>query len=190
MPQVRATIRRRRNSTPSFPRDATRKIKEAVRYSLLNNIAVPFTADVNHARHDEFGILDPECFSHESLLGVSQVSVDKAANMETFATTPNHAMLFVGVGTVSNGDVVPGYHVLNSWGDGGVRKGFFLMSDKWFDAFVFEVALHRDVVQTVCSRGVGEGRRSALCRGRLLHRCLTWMEKKRRVRRHFYGFLQ
>ncbi len=55
-----------------------------------------------------------------------------------------HAMAFTGV------DVVDGKprrcRVENSWGDDVGEKGFFLLTDSWFDEYVFEIAAHKSVL--------------------------------------------
>jgi bleomycin hydrolase len=36
--------------------------------------------------------------------------------------------------------------VENSWGDKGGDKGFLVMSDRWFDEYVYEVAVEKHFV--------------------------------------------
>ena len=52
-----------------------------------------------------------------------------------------HAMLFTGVNLV-NGKPTR-WRVENSWGDKSGDKGYFIMSDRWFDEYMFEVAIHK-----------------------------------------------
>ena len=50
-------------------------------------------------------------------------------------------MLFTGVDMVDGGP--RRWRVENSWGTDAGLKGFFVMSDRWFTEFVFEVAVRR-----------------------------------------------
>ena len=54
-------------------------------------------------------------------------------------TMMTHAMLFTGV------DLVKGkptkWRVENSWGKKGGNKGYYLMTDKWFDEFSAELGI-------------------------------------------------
>ena len=102
---------------------------------------VPFTADVNFMRCDLQGVMDPDQFSYETILGIMPFLGDKAARIKYKCTSPNHAMMFVGVDVDENDDPIR-YLVLNSWGTkNNMRKGLYVMSQKWFEEYVFEVTL-------------------------------------------------
>ena len=56
-----------------------------------------------------------------------------------------HAMLFTGV-DVHDGVATVKWRVENSWGDDEVGvKGFHAMNDSWFDEYMFEVAIEKEV---------------------------------------------
>ena len=54
----------------------------------------------------------------------------------------DHAMVITGV------DLVDGkptkWKIENSWGEKPGFKGYFVMSDKWFDEFVYEVVVRKE----------------------------------------------
>jgi bleomycin hydrolase len=50
-------------------------------------------------------------------------------------------MLFTGVDLVN--DKPTKWRVENSWGDKSGAKGYFLMTDKWFDEYNFEVVVDK-----------------------------------------------
>jgi len=41
------------------------------------------------------------------------------------------------------------YKVENSWGEKSGEKGFFVMTDHWFDEFVYQVVVPRTLAQLV-----------------------------------------
>ena len=53
-----------------------------------------------------------------------------------------HAMLFTGVDLDINGNPTK-WRVENSWGDKGGDKGYYLMTDKWFDQYNYEVVVDK-----------------------------------------------
>jgi len=54
-----------------------------------------------------------------------------------------HAMVLTGVDLDGDGHAHK-WRVENSWGDKFGDKGFMIMTDAWFDEYVYEVAVSRD----------------------------------------------
>ena len=52
-----------------------------------------------------------------------------------------HAMLFTGVDLKNNKPIK--WRVENSWGPDHGEKGFDIMTDPWFDQFMYEVVIHK-----------------------------------------------
>ena len=52
-----------------------------------------------------------------------------------------HPMVFTGVNIKENKSTK--WKVQNSWGEEPGNKGFFIMSDSWFDEYNYEVAIHK-----------------------------------------------
>jgi bleomycin hydrolase len=52
-----------------------------------------------------------------------------------------HAMLFTAV-HLEDGKPTK-WRVENSWGKDVGDKGYFIMTDRWFDEFMFEIAIHK-----------------------------------------------
>ena len=53
-----------------------------------------------------------------------------------------HAMVFQGVDLKENGEPIR-WCVENSWGDEIGSKGMFLMTDAWFDEYMYQVVVQK-----------------------------------------------
>ena len=56
-----------------------------------------------------------------------------------------HAMVFTGVDLDEDGTPLK-WRVENSWGEKPGEKGFFAMTDAWFDEYMYEVVVHKQFV--------------------------------------------
>ena len=115
-------------------------MKRAAIKSLKNNEAVWFGCDVGKMFHRDLGIMDVDLYDYE-LLFDTKFLMDKGKRLEYGDSLMTHAMLFTGV------DIVKGkstkWRVENSWGTKGGDKGYYQMSDKWFDEFNYEVVVDK-----------------------------------------------
>jgi len=115
-------------------------MKKASIASIKDNNPVWFGCDVGKFFHRDIGIMDTDFYDYEHLYNTS-FNMDKATRMEYGESQMTHAMLFTGVNLV-NGKPNK-WRVENSWGDKNADKGYYLMTDKWFDEYMFEVAVHK-----------------------------------------------
>ena len=115
-------------------------MKRAAIKSLKNNEAVWFGCDVGKMFHRDLGIMDVDLYDYESLFD-TKFLMDKGKRLEYGDSLMTHAMLFTGV------DILKGkstkWRVENSWGTKGGDKGYYQMSDKWFDEFNYEVVVDK-----------------------------------------------
>ena len=98
-----------------------------------------FSADVGKD-HDQAGWLAPEIYALEELYNVD-LTLDKSSRLLYRDSQPNHAMAFIGVDLKKSKPVK--WLVENSWGEERGNKGFWTMTDKWFDEFVYGLIVHR-----------------------------------------------
>ena len=56
----------------------------------------------------------------------------------------NHAMVLTGV-SLEN-DVPTKWKIENSWGETSGNKGYFVASDDWLDAYVYQAVVHKSVL--------------------------------------------
>lgn len=118
-------------------------IKDMTKKCIDANIPVWFGADVGKYMDRESGILDPDAFDYTLVVGTDPY--DKLTKKEALLcgqSQMNHAMLFTGYDKSSKM-----WKVENSWGKDVGKDGVFVMSDKWFDRFVFQVSIPEWVIK-------------------------------------------
>lgn len=69
------------------------------------------------------------------------LSLTKAQRLQTNESAMTHAMVISGVHIEEKTGSPIRFKVENSWGDDSGYKGFMVMSEKWFDEYVFDVVL-------------------------------------------------
>ena len=90
--------------------------------------------------HRDLGVMDMDLYDYESVLGTN-FSMSKGTRLEYGDSLMTHAMLFTGVDMES--DKPTKWRVENSWGTKGGNKGYYLMTDKWFDEYNYEVVIDK-----------------------------------------------
>ena len=108
--------------------------------SLKNNEAVWFGCDVGKMFHRDVGVMDIDLYNYELTFGINS-DMDKSTRLEYGDSQMTHAMLFTGVDIKSSKPVK--WRVENSWGPKGGCKGYYLMTDKWFDQYNYEVVIDK-----------------------------------------------
>ena len=116
-------------------------LKNASVESIKNNDPVWFGCDVGKYLHRTHGVMDTKLFDFNLFYG-TEFSLDKASRLEYGESKMTHAMLFTGVDLDSNGKPIK-WRVENSWGTKSGDKGYFLMTDKWFDEYNYEVVVDK-----------------------------------------------
>ncbi len=115
-------------------------IKRAAIKSIKNNESIWFGCDVGKMFHRDLGLMDMDLYDYEAVFG-TEFPMSKATRLEYGDSQMTHAMLFTGV------DIVNGkprrWRVENSWGVKGGDKGYYLMTDKWFDEYNYEIVVDK-----------------------------------------------
>lgn len=121
----------------NIPMDA---FKAAVIRQLEAGEPVWFSCDCHPYGNREEGIWDTGLYDYETPFGL-KLQMDKGQLLESRQSAPNHAMLLTGVNLV---DGKPDkWKIQNSWGSDKADKGYFIMSDAWFDLYVYFASIHR-----------------------------------------------
>ena len=116
-------------------------LKRATIESIKNNDPVWFGCDVSKYLHRTHGVMDTKLFDFELFYGTS-FPLDKASRLEFGESKMTHAMLFTGVDLDSNGNPKK-WRVENSWGERNGEKGYYIMSDDWFEQYLYEVVIDK-----------------------------------------------
>ncbi|KIY74276.1 peptidase C1B bleomycin hydrolase [Cylindrobasidium torrendii FP15055 ss-10] len=116
-------------------------MKAAVVKMIKAGQPVFFGCDVGQSSDSASGIMDTALFKYESAFDIT-LGLTKAERLQVSESAMTHAMVITAVHLDANGKPVR-YKVENSWGDAVGDKGYFLMSDAWFEEFVFQVVVPR-----------------------------------------------
>ncbi|HBN84869.1 MAG TPA: aminopeptidase, partial [Clostridiales bacterium] len=115
-------------------------MKEAAIKQMKDDVPVWFGCDVGKMFYRDEGILDTDAFDYDGALDTEFVS-DKAFRLDYYNSCMTHAMVFTGVNIID--DKPTRWKVENSWGEDRGHKGFLVMSDKWFDEYMYQVVVHK-----------------------------------------------
>ena len=99
-----------------------------------------FGCDVGKFFTRQFGVMDMNLFEFDRFYGTT-FSMNKAQRLEYGDSVMTHAMLFTGVDLKDKKPTK--WRVENSWGADHGEKGFDIMTDPWFDQFMYEVVVHK-----------------------------------------------
>ena len=120
-------------------------LKNATVESIKNNEPVWFGCDVGKYLHRTHGVMDTKLFDFELFYG-TEFGLDKASRLEYGESKMTHAMLFTGVDLDSKGKPKK-WRVENSWGERNGEKGYYIMSDDWFDQYLYEVVIRKKYLE-------------------------------------------
>ena len=119
------------------------RIKEMAIASIKAGVAMYFSCDVGKFLDRRKGVADLQNFDYGSLLGVD-FTMDKKQRIQTHASGSSHAMTLIAV------DIKDGkprkWMVENSWGADSGYKGNIIMTDEWFDEYMFRLVVERRFV--------------------------------------------
>ncbi len=119
------------------------QLKDYALASVLEDEPVWFGCDVGQENYGDSGIMTPGIYDYSSLYGLD-IHLTKAERILCRESVPTHAMVFTGVDTL-NGAATK-WLVENSWGDSKGKKGYWGMSNQWFDEYVFCVVVNKKYV--------------------------------------------
>ena len=107
---------------------------------LADGQSVWFGCDVRLQTERKMGIMDSRTFLVDEALNFSS-NFSKGDRLQMGESMLTHAMVFTGVHMVDQKPVR--WKVENSWGESRGEKGYFVMSDNWFDQYNYQVVIHK-----------------------------------------------
>lgn len=107
--------------------------------SIKDSTMMYFSCDVGKFLDREKGYLDINNYDYGSLFGID-FKMDKKQRVSTFASGSSHAMTLCAVDLDEN-DHPKKWMVENSWGSSYGYKGFLIMTDEWFNEYMFRVVI-------------------------------------------------
>lgn len=120
------------------------RIKEMAIASIKADRAMYFSCDVAKFLNRKKGVADLANFDYESLFGV-EFTMDKTQRILTHASGSSHAMTLIAV-NVSEDGKTDRWMVENSWGADSGYKGNIIMTDEWFDNYMFRLVVEKRFV--------------------------------------------
>lgn len=120
------------------------RIKEIAIASIKDDTAMYFSCDVAKFLSRTKGVADLNNYDYDSLLGVN-FTMDKKERILTHASGSSHAMTLKAVDIDENGNSTK-WMVENSWGASSGYKGNIIMTDRWFDEYMFRVVAEKKYV--------------------------------------------
>ena len=119
------------------------RIKEMAIASIKDNTAMYFSCDVGKFYSRSKGTLDLANFDYDSLMGV-EFGMNKQERVMTHASGSSHAMTLIAVDVVDGKPVK--WMVENSWGPASGYKGCLIMTDEWFNEYMFRLVVEKQYV--------------------------------------------
>ncbi len=106
---------------------------------------VMFSCDCHPDGDRANGYWDPDCFQYGEVLGGLTFGMTKSERLLTRDSTMNHCMMFCGVNLDENG-TANRWKIENSWGEESGQKGYYIGSEKWFQANVYQVTVRKSLL--------------------------------------------
>lgn len=117
------------------------ELKQAALNQLKDGKAVWFGSDIGKCADRDSGVMDMNIHNLEGIFS-THFGLTKEQRLDFNDSRMNHAMVINGVNIDENGKPNR-WKVENSWGDAPGEKGFFVMSDSWFDQFVYQIVVEK-----------------------------------------------
>lgn len=120
------------------------EIKEMAIASIKDSTMMYFSCDVGKFADSDRGMLDINNFDYASLMG-TDFPMNKKQRIQTFASGSTHAMTLMAVDLDKEGKPKK-WMVENSWGSDTGFRGHMIMTDEWFNEYMFRLAVEKKYV--------------------------------------------
>ena len=134
-------------------------MKDLIIQQLKNGEVVWFGSNVVKDSERQAGLLDTQLYKRDELFDVN-FDMSKADRLNSSESLMDHAMVITGV------DLVDGkptkWKIENSWGEKPGFKGYFVMSDDWFDNFVYQAVINKKYLSEDLKKTFEEGSKTPI----------------------------
>lgn len=120
------------------------EIKPLAIASIKDSTMMYFSCDVGKFYNSKTGVLSLKNYDYESLFSTT-FPMTKAERISTFASASSHAMTLMAVDLDTQGKPTK-WMVENSWGASAGYKGHLIMTDEWFDEYMFRLVVDKKYV--------------------------------------------
>lgn len=117
------------------------ELKRAAIAQMRDGDPVWFGCDVGKCSERENGVMDLDLYSLETLLN-TPFTMTKAERLDYGHSLMTHAMVFQGVNLDEQGKPNR-WRVENSWGKEAGEDGYYVMTDRWFEEYMYQVVVHK-----------------------------------------------
>lgn len=122
----------------NLPADELKRMAIA---QLKDGNAVWFGSDVGQSSSRDGGLMDLDIHGVEELF-TTEFSMDKAQRLDYGESLMTHAMVLTGVNIDEEGKPNR-WRVENSWGKDAGKDGFYVMTDRWFDEYTYQIVINK-----------------------------------------------
>jgi bleomycin hydrolase len=116
-------------------------MKKATKEMIADGHPVWFGCDSSKMANRELGVYDLDIYDYGTVYN-TVFGLDKAGRLDYGQSRMVHAMVLEGVDIDEEGNTTK-WRVENSWGTKPGDKGFYMMTDAWFDAYMYEVMVDK-----------------------------------------------
>jgi bleomycin hydrolase len=116
-------------------------LKAAAINQMKDGEVVWFGSDVGQSSDRESGVMALDINNRDNLFSTN-FPMTKSQRLDYGESLMTHAMVLTGV-NLDDDDKPNRWRVENSWGDKVGNKGFFVMSDDWFNEYTFQVVVNK-----------------------------------------------
>jgi len=117
--------------------------------------AVWFGCDVGKEHDRDLGVLDASVHDYELVYGIKP-NMTKAERLMYGESMMTHAMLLTAYHEEPNSELPTKWRVENTWGEKSGNKGYLVMTNEWFDEFMFQICVKKDLLDDQAVEGLSK----------------------------------
>lgn len=118
------------------------ELQELVKQNIQDDQVVWFGCDVGKWLHQEECSMDLNLVDYSFL---TNFNLNKEERLKYRDSLMTHAMVFTGANI--RGDQVDKWQVENSWATRDAAEGYYIMTNDWFNEYVYEVVVHKKYLE-------------------------------------------